>query len=461
MALQNIELVLDNTAPLKWPRGNHLPLYLWPVMDLETEDETEIEKVLRQLDQRGIGLASTWHPANYEQSLAQGLRVGRVQKQLGLSVGINANPCTYSFFNGDPLTAHVDQNEERFFDSSFGSGHQMGCPFAIDFRLPEMRKQVEDFVHAYQQSDVAINFVFADWEVDGPIEWNGAWKASKRCQRCCAEIGDIADFHAFQSALRQKRSQLQRVMLADSVTSYFPNALVGNYAVYPHDGYRYWYDYFEQFVEDSPHKREGSARYRQWFHEFPLTGYTCAMPVVYTWDTIWDWYDFDSSDYRWFYNMLKVGNNAAQSIQNTKSAAAPLVTFVHWHTVETLDTQPPGLQQFSADTYQELLWHLLLRGHETFFMWCPSDQIVQETQLVHQVYAASLEYRDFLDSGTPIIFDLSPQPGPVVSAIRLGNRLLVRRTDFNSQDQSLSLTADGKAFQVPPTGGQCLIIDLD
>ena len=255
----------------------------------------------------------------------------------------------------------------------------MGCPFAIDFRLPEMRKQVEDFVHAYQQSDVAINFVFADWEVDGPIEWNGAWEASKRCQRCCAEIGDIADFHAFQSALRQKRSQLQRVMLADSVTSYFPNALVGNYAVYPHDGYRYWYDYFEQFVEDSPHKREGSARYRQWFHEFPLTGYTCAMPVVYTWDTIWDWYDFDSSDYRWFYNMLKVGNNAAQSIQNTKSAAAPLVTFVHWHTVETLDTQPPGLQQFSANTYQELLWHLLLRGHETFFMWCPSDQIVQET----------------------------------------------------------------------------------
>ena len=72
MALQNIELVLDNTALLKWPRGSHLPLYLWPVMDLETEDETEIEKVLRQLDQRGIGLTSTWHPANYEQSLAQG-----------------------------------------------------------------------------------------------------------------------------------------------------------------------------------------------------------------------------------------------------------------------------------------------------------------------------------------------------------------------------------------------------
>ena len=49
MALQNIELVLDNTAPLKWPRGNHLPLYLWPVMDLETEDETEIEKVIGEL----------------------------------------------------------------------------------------------------------------------------------------------------------------------------------------------------------------------------------------------------------------------------------------------------------------------------------------------------------------------------------------------------------------------------
>ena len=46
MALQSIQLVLDNTEPLKWPRGNRLPLYLWPVMDLETKDETEIEKVI-------------------------------------------------------------------------------------------------------------------------------------------------------------------------------------------------------------------------------------------------------------------------------------------------------------------------------------------------------------------------------------------------------------------------------
>ena len=86
--------------------------------------------------------------------------------------------------------------------------------------------------------------------------------------------------------------------------------LVGNYGVYPHDGHRYWYDYFEEFVDGVPYEQEGGAKYRQWFDEFPLTGYTSAMPVVYTWDKIWRWYDFDQVDYRWFYNMLKVCSNA-------------------------------------------------------------------------------------------------------------------------------------------------------
>ncbi len=45
-----------------------------------------------------------------------------------------------------------------------------------------------------------------------------------------------------------------------------------NYAVNPHDGYRYWYDYFEQFVEGRPFKADGAARYRAWYDDFPGTG---------------------------------------------------------------------------------------------------------------------------------------------------------------------------------------------
>ena len=453
---QQVQLVLENTEPLKWSRGNRLPVYLWPIMDLMIDDEAEAKSIIQQLDERGIGLISTWNPSDQERTLTRGLQIGRIQKQLGLRVSVNANPCTYSFCNGDPRTAHIDEGGRAFFDQSFGEGHQMGCPFALDFRRPEMRKRIEFFVQAYYEANLEIGFIFADWEIDGPIEWNGAWAASKRCQRCQDQIEDIHDFTTFQSALRQKRSQLQREMLADTVTSYFSHALVGNYGVYPHDGHRYWYDYFEKFVEGAPYRQEGLAKYRQWFDEFPLTGYTSAMPVVYTWDTIWNWYDFDQVDYRWFYNMLTVGSNAGKSTP----PGIPIVTFVHWHTVHTIEDGNSGIQQFSENMYQELLWHLLLRGHDTLFMWCPLDQTVQETRLVHQVYAASLEYRDFLELGTPINFDVPPQPSPVISGIRLGDYLLLRRTDFDDTRADVTLTVDGFTFEVPRVLGKCMIKSL-
>jgi len=450
---QHIKLVLENTEPLGWPRGNRLPLYLWPVMDVDTGDEAETESIIRQLDARGIAAISTWSPGHQEDTLAKGLRVGAIQKRLGLPISINANPCTYAFCNGDPRTAHIDKNGELFFDESFGKGHKMGCPFALDFRKPAMKKRVEDFVKAYKEVGLDIDFIFADWEIDGPIEWNGAWDSSKRCRRCREHIPEIDNFTEFQSALRRKRSELQRDMLADTVKSYFPNALVGNYGVYPHDGYRYWYDYFEQFVEGAPHKRDGKAKYRQWFDEFSLTGYTFAMPVVYTWDSIWKWYDFDNSDYRWFYNMLLVGNNAGKNTPRE----IPIITFVHWHTVFTTEKQDEHIKQFSEEKYQELLWHLLLRGHDGMFMWCPREQNAMETRLVHQVYAESLQYQEFLNDGEPITFDVPTQPGPVVSGLKLRNRLLLRRTDFDDSETAVHLAVDGVTVKVPRAEGRCQV----
>ena len=450
-----IKLVLENSEPLKWPRGDRLPLYLWPVMDVGTDDDTETESIIRDLDARGIAVLSTWSPERPEQTLAEGCRVGAIQQRLGIPIGINANACTYAFFNGDSRTAHISDSGEPFFDDSFSKGGKMGCPFALEFRKPAMKQRVEYFVKAYKDAGLDIHFIFADWEIDGPIEWNGAWAASKRCCRCREQIPGIDDFATFQAVLRRIRSELQRDMFADTVTAYFPNALVGNYGVYPHDGYRYWYDYFEKFVKGAPHKREGDAKYRQWFDEFPLTGYTFAMPVVYTWDSIWTWYDFENSDYRWFYNMLLVASNAGKHTPRE----IPIITFVHWHTVDTLKKSPTDLKHFSEEKYQELLWHLLLRGHDSLFMWCPHDQAAVETRLVHQVYAASLEYSEFLTHGEPIVFDVPPQAGSVISGIKLGNRLLLRRTDFDERATDIPLTVDGVTIQVPRVEGVCQVVE--
>jgi hypothetical protein len=454
---EKIAAVLEATEPLHYERGDRLPIRAMGLEGMPAEDDAEAERILRELDARGLAMSARWTPGNVEQSLAEALRLARLQKKLGLAIGINANACMHRFFNGDETTAHITEDGTPFFDSSFGERHKMGCPFAIEHRSPAIEAQFEPFLRAYRDEGLIVDFIYLDWEIDGPVEWNGAWEHSKRCQRCRANIPNIDDFAEFQRSLRTIRSDLQREVYADTVKAYFPEALIGNYAVYPHNGYRYWYDYFEEFVEGAPHQVDGRAKYRAWFQEFPLTGFTFAMPVVYTWYPTFGWYDFDDPDYRWFYNMLLVATNACE---NT-SADVPVISWLHWHTTAPPEQPDPNVKQMSEESYQELIWHMLLRGCDGLMNWCMAEETAKEIALIQQVYAASLEHRDFLENGTPVCFEVPREPAPVVSALRLGDRLLARRTDFGPDTGAVTLElADGKAVEVPQAAGRCQVIEV-
>jgi len=451
-----IKIAIEQTQPLKFPRGERLPLYLWPLTDVLPEDDEEAIRLLKALDERGLAVISSWNYGAKEASLAAGLRAARLQQQLGLLVNVNASSCLYSFCNGDEATAHVDARGEKFFDYTFSNSVPLGCPFALQFRYPAIKEQVEFFVRAYAAAGLPLHFIFTDWEIDGPIEWNGAWQSSKRCLRCQQNLPDLENFSAFQAALRTIRAEMQREVYADTVKAYFPQALVGNYAVNPHDGYRYWYDYFEEFVEGAPYLADQRAKYRAWFDEFSLSGFTFAMPVVYTWYPIFDWYDFQNSDYRWFYALLL----EASSVGKSTPPDVPIITFVHYTTTAAPPHPDPRVRQMSEWAYRELLWHMLLRGHDAFFLWCPTEEFEQELRPLHQVYAESLEYRDFLAQGEPVCFQVPKQPGPVVSALKLGDQLLVRRTDFDDTQTPVPLSVHGETLQVERAQGRCQILPL-
>jgi len=455
---ERIAVVLRETRPLRFPRGNRLPLYVWAAID-PPGDEARLEATLKALDERGIAACASWRPGKARQrSLERALRISAVQKRLGLRVSINANACTYAVCDGSEATAHLDAEGKPFFDTSSAPYRKLGCPFRLRGRYPAMREQVDFFCRAYAQRGIAPGFVFADWEIDGPIEWNGGWDAAKRCTVCRKNIPKIDDFLEFQRAYRRIRSEIQRECYASVVLKRFPKALVGNYGVYPHDGWRYWYDYFEgDPPKGCPVKTDQRAPYRPWPRdEFERCGYTFAMPVVYTWYRIWSWYDWPQGDYRWFYALLLEASSAGRSTP----AATPIITFVH-HTTTSPPKQPdPAVKQFSSEAYKELLWHMLLRGHDTFFLWCPENEIAQEIRPLHQVWAAALEFRDFLDRGEPVTFDVPKRPGPVVSALRLGDRLLVRRTDFTDAREPVVLKVGDSTVAVPRVEGRCQLLRL-
>ncbi len=451
---EHIQTVLDATQPLEFERGERLPLYLWQAMNPGLLDESDAIRLVKQLNERGIGLVTSWNPGKREQSLAESLTIAKAQKKLGLRVNINATSCLYSFFNGDERTAHIDHEGRPFWDTSFGK-QKMGCPFALDFRRPDIRERLAYFIKAFKKNGLNVDFIFADWEIDGPIEFNKAHAAAKRCRRCRQNIRDIDNFEHFQHVLRTLRSELQREVYAEPITDSFPGALVGNYGVYPHNGTRYWYDYYEYYVEGQPCRIDQQARYRKWYDEFPETGYTFAMPVVYTWRRIFDWYDYADMDYRWFYNMLLVASNAGKHTPDE----IPIISFVHWHTIKS-DAHPGAARQFSEAKYQELLWHMLLRGTDTFFLWCRKQEAPKEIRLVHQVYAQARQYDRFLSEGKPICFDVPRQPGTVISALKLKDRLLVRRTDFKQTNEPVEIAVGDKRIKVPDKPGQCQIIKL-
>ena len=458
-----IDAVLQNCQPLKHPRGDRMPLLLWSVGSTGTSDDAESEDVLKQLDARGVPVFTHWtpNPKRRDQSLAEALRLGRLQKKLGLQTFVNANACMHLFCNGSPETAHVTDTGEEFFDLSFTERRKMGCAFALKHRFPIIKEQFEFFLRAYHEQGVAVDFICLDWEIDGPIEYNDAWAHSKRCKRCRENIPHIDDFRSFQAALRKLRCEMQREVFAKAVKAHFPKALIGNYAEYPNDGYRYWYDWFEQpynqnLGEGVPYQADGRAKYREWARDFDQTGYTMAMPVVYPWAWTFKWYDFASDDYRWFYNLLKVASNACQHTP----ADVPVVPFVHWETVWHPTAPDPTIKQFSDAAYKELMWHMLLRGCDTLCMWCPRDTTGLEAKPVHEVYAAALEHKEFLDKGEPICLDVPATPASVISGLRIGDRALVRRTDFDANAGPVQVTVHGGTLTVPRVEGQCQMLTV-
>jgi len=451
------QLVLDTTEYLEHPRGNRLPLYLWPAMDPGDLSDADAERLVDEMNRRGIGVICSWTVKERDASLERGLTIARAQTKLGVPVNINATALLYSFFDGDESTAHIDADGKPFFDDSFGERHKMGCPFAIDHRKDEIRSRVEYFIDAYRRAGITVDFIWADWEIDGPIEFNRAHEHSKRCVRCRENIPRIDNFLAFQKALRDIRSELQKFVFSEPVKEAWPDILVGNYAVYPHDGYRYWYDYFEEYVDGQPAIEDGGAKYRLWYNDFPGTGYTFAMPVVYAWARLFSWYDFGDTDYRWFYNMLLVAGNAGK---NTP-ADVPVVSFVHRNPINPEKYPHPDFRPFSEEMYKELLWHMLLRGTDTFYLWCGAKEYAGEVRPLHEVWAAAQEYGDFLERGTPVTFEVPKAPAPVVSALRLGDRLLVRRTDFGDAPGEVSIRVGRDRVEVPRSPGRCLVLSLE
>ena len=80
-----VQTILEQTRPLTHARGNRLPLLLWPAHGAVIDGEINQKHIIRELDARGVAVIATWVPSEKEKSLANSMRVARIQQELWAS----------------------------------------------------------------------------------------------------------------------------------------------------------------------------------------------------------------------------------------------------------------------------------------------------------------------------------------------------------------------------------------
>lgn len=446
--------IIEQVSPLQHPLGDTLqPIRGSRLTGWLPEDDDEAREVLLALNERGVSLFANWRVGN-DDARAFALRLGRLQQELGLAVSVHATSAMTGFFNGDESTFHIAEDGSIYSWQLHGA-RKMGCAFRLDERAEAIRGQWQDLVNAYSEVGLTLDWVSMDWYSDGPVEWNESWEASKRCVVCRESIPGIEHFGTFQQALRTLRGELQRECAVEVVQAQFPDVLIGNWAVAPHDGWRYWFDFYETIPEGVQIRTEQLAEYRPWADEFSHTGYTYANPTCYPWDDMYAWYPEFDTDFRWFYMLMKAGTNAARNMP----AGLPMITWVKWRPTPVRGEKEPA-PAMSLEVYREFLAHQLLRGGDGFMMWCRAEEAVDEVAAIAPVLDEALRWREFLEEGEPVLFEVPRRPTKVVSALRLGDRLLVRRTDFEERPFPVTRVIDGMRVTIPHRPGEFFVMDM-
>ena len=113
-----IQTIIKQTKPLQHSRGSRLPLYLWPAIDPGRLDQPQADKLIKLLNDRGIGVICSWNRRNPEESFASALPIAKAQKKLGLRINIDATSCMYSFYDGKTETSHIDNENNLLIEIS-------------------------------------------------------------------------------------------------------------------------------------------------------------------------------------------------------------------------------------------------------------------------------------------------------------------------------------------------------
>ncbi|HUE14061.1 MAG TPA: hypothetical protein VMR25_07850 [Planctomycetaceae bacterium] len=435
------EAVLKNIPPLKHGRGSRWPLVAWEGFS----NEPQQPEFYHQLLARGLTQHIRLDPKLIETAFA-------IQRAGSPVIVIEGGGGTFpASLAGDPSTwAHQ-------FDAGYKpKDYTRPCP-SLHAGWAIFADQLRNTLRQFKQRGVQIDAVWNDWEGD-PLYGADRYDQAVHCKRCREILPPklLASRGRFMDYTARKFYELFGAYYAAPVLEFYPKCSVTNWLAQP----------------STPEEPQPG-----WSDE---RGHIYMPPLVTAWNPTaygaasWIWESRSKHDKRDQEHVDQVYTNVLlRQVSLTGKLTrrwAPENEMIPW--ICRWVSEPPELEfpVMSRERYREVLRHLWLRGVAAMQIFSPrtknyEDMAVPEIQDAVAIYDEMLAFREFLDKGEVLSYDIPHQQddGVVWSGLRLGNRAVVRVFKQGGGKAKQTLRPWGqKAFELEADGaGQTFLLDQD
>ncbi len=398
-----LDEIQKNVPVLKHDRGNRLPMILWDCGPFEVQDPQLYKDLLARgftqhihIDEKMIPIAQALQQAGSPVIMMEGIG-GQWPSSLA----------------GDAKTWQHD------FDAGYvPKGPVHACPL-ITTGWQVNADNIRATLRKFKDAGITVDAVWMDWEGD-PVGTPDRYEQALHCKRCREMFPPeiLASEKSFSDYCWRRYMELTGAYLAAPVEEIYPACSVTNWRATvstPVRPIRNWQDHAycavvpPLFTASNPVAYGNTVSFGLWKPEFKL--------------------DREHVDQFYTYLLLnEVSDDAANRLIWTPERKS-----IPWICRWCPDDPNPKIPIMTRERYREVLRHLWLRGISDMQIFNPKrdgfeEIAVAEVQDASAVYDEMLEYRDFLDHGTPIGLDLPKMQddGVIWSGLRWEDRAIVR-----------------------------------
>lgn len=441
----DVDTLLRMVQPMRNALNGRAPLLVWSLPQYPGDLHADLANgslttFVRELAARGITFSipvGSGYSADYLMTWAQAMQQANV-------------PVNLLFPAYDIISGHVWQNATLWAPGTNAllPGQTYQWP-ALPLADPAPAAAfVASQLLPYQQAGIHVAAVWFDDE-GAPDPFNGVYEAQKSNPQVAALYppGVLDSWQSFSQWVYQLRANLQSAIMADPVHQMFPGAIVGNFNDFGSSAATPYVDVAD--VSYQPHDiGRNDVMMPGVYNSFmPMQALMAGQPQTQT-----------SADAIYFSQALMSASSSLANLGDKQ--AIPYIS---------ADMPAQGTSFVMSDAaFKEELLHLWMRGASNMYVFpgpmagASIEAAFHEIELAREVYDQMLDWRPFLDNGTPM--NTTPPPvgsgNSVWSGLKLGDQALVRTYTTGGTDGTVTVQAFANVtvtLDAPAAGATYLI----